>query len=150
MKRGNALPTTLRGVIRNSHVESLTAIFSGQITLILAELASDTYLRRTVFARGGDRPDEIFKSVKWNRVSGGGSRMECTHSISSPESLRFLLRRTHRPSRSRTCGPGSRPLSHSSNDGQTLYVNVGIEKALSGGGVVHWGQNIGTSSRTWK
>jgi hypothetical protein len=29
-----------------------------------------------------------------------------------------------------------------SDDGQTLYVNVGIEKAVSGGGVVHWGQNI--------
>lgn len=28
-----------------------------------------------------------------------------------------------------------------SDDGQTLYVNVGIEKALSGGGVV-LGQNI--------
>jgi hypothetical protein len=64
------LQTTLRGVIRNSHVESLTPIFSGQITLILA---SDTYLRRIVFARGGDRPNEIFNSVKWNRVSGGGS-----------------------------------------------------------------------------
>jgi hypothetical protein len=71
MKRGNALLTTLRGVIGNSHVESLTAIFSGQITLIRA---SDTYLlRRTVFARGGERPDELFNSVKWNRVSGGGS-----------------------------------------------------------------------------
>jgi hypothetical protein len=29
-----------------------------------------------------------------------------------------------------------------SDGGQTLYVNVGIEKALSGGGVVHWGQNL--------
>lgn len=29
-----------------------------------------------------------------------------------------------------------------SDNGQTLYVNVGIEKALSSGGVVHWGQNI--------
>jgi hypothetical protein len=70
MKRGTALSTILRGVIRNSHVKFLTPIFSGQITLILA---SDTYFRRTVFARGGDRPDEIFNSVKWNRESGGGS-----------------------------------------------------------------------------
>jgi hypothetical protein len=36
MKRGTAGRTTLRGVIRNSHAESLTAIFSGQITFILA------------------------------------------------------------------------------------------------------------------
>ena len=70
MKRGTVLRTTLRGVIRNSHAKSLTPIFSGQITLILA---SDTYLRRAVFARGGDRPDEISNSVKWNRVSSGGS-----------------------------------------------------------------------------
>lgn len=33
-------------------------------------------------------------------------------------------------------------LISSSDDGQTLYVNVGIEKALSGGGVVDRGQNI--------
>src|SRR4029077_3492588 len=57
--------------------------------------------------------------------------MECTHSISPPENLRFLLRRTHRPSPSRRCGPGSRPGISLSDDGQTLYANVGIEKPLS-------------------
>jgi hypothetical protein len=39
------LSTILRGVIRHSHVKSLTPIFGGQITFILA---SDTYLRRTL------------------------------------------------------------------------------------------------------
>ena len=62
MKRGNALLTTLRGVIGNSHAKSLTPIFSGQITLILA---SDTYLRRTVFARGGDLM-ETYLFAKYN------------------------------------------------------------------------------------
>jgi hypothetical protein len=54
--------------------------------------------------------------------------MDCTHSISSPESLRFLLRRTHGPSRSRACGPGFSSLISLSDDGQTLYVNVGVGK----------------------
>lgn len=73
MKRGTALRTTLRGVIRNSHVESLTAIFSGQITLILADTRL-RYLPPPHCVRAGRRrPDEIFNSVKWNRESGGGS-----------------------------------------------------------------------------
>src|ERR1700730_10072398 len=51
MKRGTALSTILRGVIRNSHVESLTAIFSGQITAILAR-----YLPPPYCFRAGRRP----------------------------------------------------------------------------------------------
>src|ERR1700687_4367123 len=53
MKRGTALSTTLRGVIRDSRIKSLTPIFSGQITFILP---SDTYLPPPYsFARGRHR-----------------------------------------------------------------------------------------------
>ena len=107
MKRGTAGRTTLRGVIRNSHAESFTAIFSGQITLILA---SDTYLRRTVFGRGGDRPDEIFNSVKWNRVSGGGSSDGVhTFNFLTRELAVSVANDTSAVPEAATCGSGSRP-----------------------------------------
>jgi putative addiction module antidote len=55
------LSTILRGVIRHSHLKSLTLIFGGQITFILA---SDTYLRRTL-SRGAATGPILRISAAW-------------------------------------------------------------------------------------
>ena len=55
------MSTILRGVIRHSHVKSLTPIFGGQMTFLLA---SDTYLRHTL-SRGAAAGPILRISAAW-------------------------------------------------------------------------------------
>jgi len=84
------------------------------------------------------QPILIFNSLKWNKTSGGGSWDGVYAFNLRAKELTVCVPKDHLSIQESHLRSWISTLISLSDDGQTLYVNVGIEKAVPGSAVVDY------------